>query len=622
MRDYCRIIACCFLFLPFLSSANSTFTSLSQTSSHPFSGHRCVESEKAALLRLKRDLSAAKPESPRPLQPASGSLLTSWKPDTDCCSWEGVTCHGVTTDHVVGIKLSGHNLSGLVNSTEFLDLPYLERLNLVNCNIGEIPSFLQKVSRLVELDLSNNKIHGQVPKWIWQFERLVYLNLSNNFLNGFEAPPSDPFSSSLTFLDLSSNLLEGSIPIPPPSVSFLSLAKNKLSGEIPESLCRIRNLTILDLCYNSMTGQIPKCIEALAATLTVLNLRENKFFGLMLWNFTEDCSLKTLNLYGNQLTGKIPRSLKHCRCLEVVDLGDNQINDTFPFWLGMFPSLQVLILQSNRLHGPIGQPLTSNDFPMLQIFDLSSNHFTGNLPLDYFAIWKSMRVKFNGSLLYMGSYYYRDWMSITSKGHRMDNINILTIFTILDLSNNLFEGEIPEEIGDLKLLEVLNMSRNNLKGEIPTSLSKLTLLESLDLSENKLTGAIPMQLISLTFLSVLNLSYNRLEGTIPVGNQFSTFTSDSYQENLGLCGFPLSNKCDDVEDQQPPGAQEESILSEPGSLFSWKFALLGYGCAVPVGVAIGHMLFWRNKRCSKWIEQSFKAKNHRRQSNERNRKRR
>jgi hypothetical protein len=130
-----------------------------------------------------------------------------------------------------------------------------------------------------------------------------------------------------------------------------------------------------------------------------------------------------------------------------------------------------------------------------------------------------------------------------------------------------------------------------------------------------------MQLISLTFLSVLNLSYNRLEGKIPVGNQFSTFTSDSYQENLGLCGFPLSNKCDDVEDQQPPGAQEESILSESGSLFSWKSALLGYGCAVPVGVAIGHMLFWRNKRCSKLIEQSLiKAKN--RQSNERNRKRR
>ncbi|KAH8518078.1 hypothetical protein H0E87_000041, partial [Populus deltoides] len=101
-------------------------------------------SEKTALLQLKRDLSAAKPESSIPLQPSSGSLLTSWKPNTDCCSWESVNCHEVTK-HVIGLNLRGHNLSGLVNSIKFLNLPYLERLNLVNCNIGEIPSFVQKL---------------------------------------------------------------------------------------------------------------------------------------------------------------------------------------------------------------------------------------------------------------------------------------------------------------------------------------------------------------------------------------------------------------------------------------------------------------------------------------------
>jgi hypothetical protein len=220
----------------------------------------------------------------------------------------------------------------------------------------------------------------------------------------------------------------------------------------------------------------------------------------------------------------------------------------------------------------------------------------------------------------MGSYYYREWMSITSKGQRMDDINILTIFNVLDLSNNLFEGEIPEVIGDLKLLEVLNLSTNNLIGEIPLSLSKLTLLESLDLSKNKLIGEIPMKLLSLTFLSVLNLSYNRLEGKIPIGNQFSTFANDSYEGNIGLCGFPLSKKCDDVEDHQSSGAQRESILSDPISPFSWKFASVGYGCGAPVGVAIGYILFWRTKRCTKWIEQSFKAK--KRQKNEQNRRRR
>ncbi|KAJ7015037.1 receptor-like protein 9DC3 [Populus alba x Populus x berolinensis] len=248
-------------------------------------------------------------------------------------------------------------------------------------------------------------------------------------------------------------------------------------------------------------------------------------------------------------------SLKHCKRLQVLDLGDNQINDTFPFWLGVLPDLRVLILQSNSLRGPI----------------------------------------------------------VTSKGHRMDDINILTIFNVLDLSNNLFEGEIPEVIGDLKLLE-------NLIGEIPLSLSKLTLLESLDLSKNKLIGEIPTKLLSLTFLSVLNFSYNRLEGKIPIGNQFSTFSNDSYKGNIGLCGFPLSKKCDDVEDHLSSGAQRESILSDPGSPFSWKFALVGYGCGAPVGVAIGYILFWRTKRCTEWIEQSFKAKQ--RQKNEQNRRRR
>ncbi|KAF9667007.1 hypothetical protein SADUNF_Sadunf16G0288100 [Salix dunnii] len=505
-----------------------------------------------------------------------GSLLTSWKPNTDCCSWEGVTCHEVTA-HVIGLNLSGHNLSGLVNSINFLNLPYLERLNLVNCNLGEIPIFVEKLGGLVELDLSNNKIHGNVPKWVWLLESLVYLNLSTNFLKGFGVPPSAPFSSSLSFLDLSSNLIEGSIQTLPVSISFLSLAKNKLTGEIPVSFCSMINLTILDTCYNYLTGQIPKCLEVLGDTLIVLNLRKNRFFGLMPWNFTEECSLETLNLYGNQLTGEIPESLTHCKRLQVLDLGDNQINDTFPFWLGMLPNLHVLILHSNSLHGPIGEPLTSNDFPMLQILDLSSNYFTGNLPLGYIAIWKSMRIKLNGSPMYMGSYYYREWMSITSKGQRMDNINILTIFNVLDLSNNLFEGEIPEVIGDLKLLEVLNLSINNLIGEIPASLSKLTLLESLDLSKKC--------------------------SQIPIGNQFFTFANDSYEGNLGLCGLPLSKKCDEVEDHQPSAAQQESILLDLGSPFSWKFALVGYGCGVLVGVVIGYILFWRTKRCTKWIEQ-------------------
>lgn len=185
--------------------------------------------------------------------------IPSWKPHTACCTWEGITFHEVTA-HVIGLNISGYSFSDLVNSSDILDLSYLERLNLVNCNIREIPRFLRNLGGLVELDLSNNKIHGQVPKWIWQLQSLVHLNLSNNSLNGIEVPVSSQPLDSLIFLDLTSNLLEGSIPVLPSSIKFLSLAINKLTGEIPVSFCNVSSLTILGLCYNYMTGEIPQCL--------------------------------------------------------------------------------------------------------------------------------------------------------------------------------------------------------------------------------------------------------------------------------------------------------------------------------------------------------------------------
>ncbi|CAK7323954.1 unnamed protein product [Dovyalis caffra] len=235
----CFRIACSFVFLFFLSPQNSTFTSLSQASFYPLSSQKCSDVEKAALLQLKRDLSAAIPES----TVAGDSLLPSWKPNTDCCSWEGVSCHEVTA-HVIGLNISGYNFYDLVDSGDILELPYLERLNLVNCSIGGIPSFLRNMSGLIKLDLSSNKIGGQVPKWIWQLESLVHLNLASNFFNGIEVPVPSPKFSSLTFLDLTSNLLEGSIPVLPPSIKFLSLAINRLTGEIPASFCNMSRAVI------------------------------------------------------------------------------------------------------------------------------------------------------------------------------------------------------------------------------------------------------------------------------------------------------------------------------------------------------------------------------------------
>ncbi len=65
---------------------------------------------------------------------------------------------------------------------------------------------------------------------------------------------------------------------------------------------------------------------------------------------------------GNQLEGLLPKSLVNCTDLEVLDLGNNKINDFFPFWLAALPNLKVLILKSNWFHGPVGNHKTSGKF--------------------------------------------------------------------------------------------------------------------------------------------------------------------------------------------------------------------------------------------------------------------
>uniref|UniRef100_A0A2N9EG07 CNNM transmembrane domain-containing protein n=1 Tax=Fagus sylvatica TaxID=28930 RepID=A0A2N9EG07_FAGSY len=214
-------------------------------------------------------------------------------------------------------------------------------------------------------------------------------------------------------------------------------------------------------------------------------------------------------------------------------------------------NLKVLILKSNRFHGPIGNDKTSGKFfTKLRILDLSHNEFIGLLPRNY-----------------------------------LQNLNAM-------MTND--EGEIPEVLGRLTILRLLNLSHNSLTGHIPSSLANLSALESLDLSSNRLTGEIPMQLTSLTFLAKLNLSQNQLTGPIPQGNQFGTFGNDSYDGNLGLCGFPLSFKCGTNESPPPPPLPsifQEDYDSLFASGFGWKAVLIGYGCGLLFGLAMGYVMF-------------------------------
>lgn len=243
-----------------------------------------------------------------------------------------------------------------------------------------------------------------------------------------------------------------------------------------------------------------------------MNLRGNHFHGTILDTFAIGKKLRTLTLNDNYLERILPKSLVNCINLELLNLGNNMINDSSPFCLEAFPKLRVLILRSNKFYGPIGNHKTGGMFfPKLQILDLSHNDFIGSLPTQFFEQLKAIMTinesedgpKYIGEFSYSGflgkdlteNYIvqvYQDSIILTMKGNELAQSKILTIFTIIDLSMNMFYGKIPKTLGTLKFLRVLNLSHNSLTSHIPSSLANLTALESLDLSSNMLTGEIPM----------------------------------------------------------------------------------------------------------------------------------
>ncbi|XVF20498.1 hypothetical protein REPUB_Repub12eG0005700 [Reevesia pubescens] len=470
------------------------------------------------------------------------------------------------------LQLSGNYLSLLTNVSMNATPPKFKLLGIASCNLSEFPSFLRSQDELEFLELAENKIYDQIPKWFWNVgkETLQYLILGFNFLTGFQELPAVLPWSSLEFFSLEFNMLQGSLPHPPPSINTYLVSNNLLSGEIPPTMCNLSSVVALDLSSNNLSGMLPRCLVSLTDSLKVLNLGNNHFTGAIPPTYMKSCGLSMMDLSQNQLQGVIPRSLAHCTQLEVLNLGNNLLNDTFPSRLGTLPKLKVLILRANLLHGVIGKPQVKSEFSKLQVIDLSGNSFRGKLPSEYFNIWNSMKVANTTNLSpymnantsiqsrdFLWSDYYNYVVTLANKGRDLKYENFPDSISAIDLSSNEFEGEIPEAIGDFKLIRMLNLSNNNLSGHIPTSLGEISNLESLDLSRNKLLGKIPPQLVKLNFLVIFNVSYNNLEGPIPRGAQFNTFNNDSYEGNSRLCGYPLSGKCGNPRVSPPTHSASE-----------------------------------------------------------------
>ncbi|KRH14691.1 hypothetical protein GLYMA_14G042100v4 [Glycine max] len=462
------------------------------------------------------------------------------------------------------------------STAEYILPPNLRYLYLSSCNINSFPKFLAPLQNLFQLDISHNNIRGSIPHWF--HEKLLHS------------------WKNIDFIDLSFNKLQGDLPIPPNGIEYFLVSNNELTGNIPSAMCNASSLKILNLAHNNLAGPIPQCLGTFPSLWT-LDLQKNNLYGNIPGNFSKGNALGTIKLNGNQLDGPLPRSLAHCTNLEVLDLADNNIEDTFPHWLESLQELQVLSLRSNKFHGVITCYGAKHPFLRLRIFDVSNNNFSGPLPTSYIKNFQEMmnvNVNQTGSIGLKNtgttSNLYNDSVVVVMKGHYMELVRIFFAFTTIDLSNNMFEGELPKVIGELHSLKGFNLSHNAITGTIPRSFGNLRNLEWLDLSWNQLKGEIPVALINLNFLAVLNLSQNQFEGIIPTGGQFNTFGNDSYAGNPMLCGFPLSKSCNKDEDWPP-----HSTFHHEESGFGWKSVAVGFACGLVFGMLLGYNVFMTGK---------------------------
>ncbi|CAH2043209.1 unnamed protein product, partial [Thlaspi arvense] len=208
------------------------------------------------------------------------SVLRSWRfEDETPCSWRGVTCDE-SSRHVTVLSLPNSKLSGTLPSN-LGSLLSLQRLDLSNNSInGSFPTSLSNATELRFLDLSSNHISGEFPASFGAFPKLNVLNLSDNAFVG-ELPKTLGWSRNLTeislkqnyfsgpipggfkstvYLDLSSNLIKGSLPLHfgGNHLRYFNASFNRISGEIPAGFAdEIPENATVDLSFNQLTGQIP-----------------------------------------------------------------------------------------------------------------------------------------------------------------------------------------------------------------------------------------------------------------------------------------------------------------------------------------------------------------------------
>ncbi|XP_040944195.1 receptor-like protein 6 [Gossypium hirsutum] len=451
---------------------------------------QCLDDQRAPLLQLQHHLYYAPNFT-------FSSKFDLWDVNTDCCSWEGVTCDAY--GHVVGIDLSYKNLSGSFHS--IFDLHRLQHLNLAGNNFNTTVFVWVHISFLSKLILDGNAISYLPPNFLVNSSRLVSLSLSACNLNG-QFPTGILLLPKIQSIDISSNdQLMGQLPEFPVNNALLSLSLHdtNFSGKLPHSIGNLKFLTNLELYYCNFFGPIPSSIANLSH-LVNFDLSSNKLSGSIHSSLFTLPLLKTLYLGENQLVGKIDEFPNaSSSSIERLYIGNNYLTGLIPKSILQLPSLERLYIEGNSFSTmKLDMFVQLNNLRTLWLNNISLLIESDNRSLTFPQL-ESLRVRSCNLTEFPGFI------------NRQDKL------VDLDLSNNHIHGVVPNWLWKSSLSRVdLSFNMIDFPKQLPLNDANFSfpMLTELNLGSCNIS-AFPEFIKTQDKLVVLDLSNNHIHGVVP-----------------------------------------------------------------------------------------------------------
>jgi Leucine-rich repeat (LRR) protein len=213
------------------------------------------------------------------------------------------------------------------------DLTELQNVYLEQNGFSQVidAKFLNKLTRLSALDISDNAFIGEVPVHLMALQSFIVMDVHDNTLTSF--PNNIDKNTQVRFLSIHDNPIEG--------------------APFPNTVSHMTHLRHLDITSTNFSGEMPSFLGDLK-DIFYLFMADTEFKpGPIPDNYQSLTNLQDFSVKSSGRNGTIPLWFAGLDNMLLLDLDDNELTGEIPGQLADMSSLRYLLLNRNKLSGEI-----------------------------------------------------------------------------------------------------------------------------------------------------------------------------------------------------------------------------------------------------------------------------